>query len=757
MKRLRKQKYIAIDTETTNLNKIKNQLLTMQFCYNLDEAYILPIYHKDSTFNAKEMKYILTDLKAFFEGDNIVEWFIYHNANFDLNVIRINVPVDFYTNRIWDTIAGEFGLDENWKFLASAPGMDFKPYSLEALSIRRGFHEYGANTIAKNESKNIQNKDLTDPLVEAYMAYDVLVPFAVHLQQIKEARDTGYKKYVSLVSEQISDMIHCFSDMNMNGVPVDIDYLMYLNSKQSPILMVLQEMKEKIFEFKEAKNLNKKLVKEANIPSQGLFGAIHSWLFDIKKRDHKTRFFFEELGLKPVSLGADGVTGKVDKAFQERYKDVPAIKAFSALSKAEKLRDSYVKSFLRKLKADDDFKADFCIRPNFKFRDIITGRIAETDPNCQQIPSHSELGKHIKRLFTAPKGWLIIKVDYSAHEVRGLALISNDGVLAEVFRVGLELREKFRRKPSKELAEEIELKGDVHKLNVVYFFGKDLKTLAKDVLKQLRNQIKGVVFGLIYGKGNKALSRDLDKEIDFVEKLVKNFFKRFKNGGKWLVDIEKKAQQDHFVESPLGRRRNLSSYLVPAKAESGGMLHAAMDRRARNSPIQGMCSDFGFIGVRRILKRAWGRAKQVGEKVLKVLNVVHDSTEAMAKYEHLMFGIKTIHHELTDGVAETVYQRQSFKFCIGLEIDLEVGANLRDTQVWNGEAAELFRIIAEALWFQKLILGYEIGVKKILRHCLVDQRKDMPSYLQYQLKSVDVDLDAISKAAKEKVEKSEYI
>jgi DNA polymerase I-like protein with 3'-5' exonuclease and polymerase domains len=763
MKRLRKQSVIAIDTETTNLNKVKNQLLTIQFCYNLDEAYILPVFHKDSSFKREEIEYMLEDLRDFFEGDNNVKWFIYHNANFDLNVIRSNCGIRYYPNRLWDTIAGEFGLSENWKFINGAPGIDFKPYRLESLAVRRGFNEYGSSTIAKGDSKNIQNKSLSDPLVAAYMAYDVLVPFAVHQQQIREAKNLGYKRYVSLVSEQISDMIHCFSDMNMNGLPVDTDYLLYLNSKKSPIHNIIKEMVAEIYEVKEVKALNRKLVKEANIPSEGLFGAVKSWLFSLRTKEHTVRLFFEELGLKPLELGKPNpktgvAVGKLNKKFKEKYADVPAVAAFNALEKAEKLRDGYVKSFLRKLKEDDDFKSDKCIRPNFNFSHVVTGRIAENEPNCQQIPSHSELGKHIKRLFTAPPGWLIIKVDYSAHEVRGLALISFDKILAGVFQVGLDLRKKFRRKPTPELAAEIELKGDVHKLNVVYFFGQDLTKIAKDALKAFRVQIKVVVFGLIYGKGNKSLSKDLDKPIDFVERLVKDFFKRFKSGGEWLVGIEKLAREFLFVESPLGRRRNLSSYLLPQTSESAGYLHAAMDRRARNSPIQGMCSDFGFIGVRRVITRAWERAKEVGRQVLKVLNVVHDSTEAMARYEHLMFGIRTIHTELTEGVEQTVLERQNFEFCIGLEIDLEVGSNLRDTQVWDGRAEELFRIIAEALIFQKLILGYKIEVKAILKHCLHDQFEDMPKYLQYQLTNgKEVDLDKIYKTALTKVKESKYI
>jgi DNA polymerase I-like protein with 3'-5' exonuclease and polymerase domains len=757
MKELRTQEIVAIDTETTNLNKIQNKLLTIQFAYSEDLAYILPIYHQDSTFSLKERQYIFDELKTFFEGENSIKYFIFHNANFDLNVIRVNLKIDFYPNNVWDTIGGEFGHSENWKFIGSCKGLEFKPYALETVAIRYGFFAYGHHTIAKNESKNIQTKKLSDPLVTSYCAFDVLVPFAIQKKQMARAKFLGYTKYESLVSHQISDQINSFSDMNMNGLHVDINYLMYLNSNDSPILKVLREMEQSIYATEEAKIVNKKLIKSENVPTSGLFGKVTTWLFDIHKRDHKARLFFDELGLKPLSYGKDK-KGKVDKVFKAHYSDIPAVKAYSDLGKAEKLRDSYVKSFLKKLAKSDDFKHDFCIRPSFNFRDIVTGRISENDPNCQQIPSHSELGKHIKRLFTAPEGWVVIKVDYSAHEVRGLALISKDSVLAQVFQVGLDLRNKFRLKPSKETALEIELTGDVHKLNVAFFFSKDLTKIAKDVLKQLRNQIKAVVFGLIYGKGNKALSRDLDKPEDFVEAIVKKFFNRFKRGGQWLIDIEKFSRANLFVESPLGRRRNLSAYLIPKSFDVANKLWAAMDRRARNSPIQGMCSDFGFIGVRRIVRNAWNRAKKVGQVVLKVCNVVHDSTETICRYEHIMYGIKTIYHELTDGVAQTVEERHGFKFCIGLEIDLEVGANLRDCQVWNGDAEELFRIIAETFVFQRDVLGYEIKVKKLLKHCLVEQFNDMPKLLQQQInnRKSEIDLDAIYSKAVVTVKESSY-
>lgn len=766
MTRLSKAEVVCIDTETTNLNKVQNKLLTIQFCYDLDAAYILPIYHKDTPFDASDFKYIRSKLKEFFEGRNKVKWFVYHNANFDLNVLRSNLDIDFFPNPLWDTIAGEFGLEENLKYLNSAPGIDFKPYSLEAVSIRRGFYEYGASTIAKNESKDIGNKSLSDPLVQRYCSYDVLVPFAIHEVQQKEAKFINYKKYVSIVTEQMSDMIHTFSTMNKNGLPVDIEYLMYLHSNASPIIKVLKEMEHDLYACKEAKALNTKLVAEANIPTQGLFGTTSTWLFDIHKREHKTRFFFDMLGLKPIKMGKPDkktgkCVGKVDKSFQEAYSDVPIIKTFTELSKAEKLRDAFVKSFVKLLKTCQDFKTDFSIRPYISFQSVVTGRVSENNPNCQQIPSRSELGKHIKRLFSAPQGWLFIKVDYSAHEVRGLALISEDNVLADVFRVGYDLRKKFRKSPSKDIITEIELKGDVHKLNVAFFFGEDLKTIAKDKLKDLRNAIKGVVFGLIYGKGDKSLSRDLGKPIEFVTELVNKFFKRFSKGGKWLNDIEKQAQANHYVESPLGRRRNLTAYLLPKQlGDIAKSKYAAMNRRARNSPIQGMGSDFGFIAYRRIARAAWKRKLEVGKEVLKVCNTVHDSLETLASIDNLMFALKTIEYEMTEGVQETCLERHNFKFCVPLEIDLEIGPNLRDCKPWDGTIHELLRLVAESLAFQKYKNNYaDIEIKKTLKHIMTKQRSDMPSYLIHQLKALkeeDIDIDLITSVAIKKIKESEY-
>jgi DNA polymerase I-like protein with 3'-5' exonuclease and polymerase domains/uracil-DNA glycosylase len=754
----------ACDTETDSLNKVRVKMLTMQFAVSEDRAFILPFYHKDTPFSGKELTYIKTRLQAFFEKKGNAKYAIYHNGTFDLNVIRNNCEVRYFPTNIWDTIAGEFALDENWKYITGAPMVNYKPYKLDNVAIRYHFHEYGKSTITKGDSKNIANMSLSDPNVQRYMAFDVTTIFAIHRKQLERATMLGYNKFKSVVTEQISDLIHCFSTMNQNGNLIDVDYLLYLNSPESPVLTELKIMEDRINHSDAAKKVNAVLCKDANIPTRGLFGKVNLWLFDIHKPQHKGMFFFDALGLKPLAFGksknkAGKPMGKVNKAFQSKYKEHPGVKVFTALSKAEKLRNSFIRSFLKLLKLDPDFKSDQCIRPSIDFKGVVTGRVAERDPNCQQIPQRTELGKHIKRLFIAELGWLYIKVDYSAHEVRGLSLISRDTVLAEVFMTGARLRKRYKNKPSEELAREIELKGDVHKLNVAFFFSKNLETIAKDLLKLLRDQIKGVVFGLIYGKGNKTLARDLDKEESFVKDLVDRFFARFIKSGKWLINVEEFAKKNHYSESPLGRRRNLFAYLLPSSFEHARALWGAMNRRARNAPIQGMGSDFGFMGARIMIRRAFERAKEIGEIIFKLQNMVHDSSETVCRLDNFMFGIRMVEEALTQGVKEETKRRHNFDFVVDLEIDMEIGPNLRDLKKWDGRLTELIRIIAWSLEFQRQKMGYAIQpIEKTLKHLLTKQVVDMPEYLQRQLKDQGIpDLPAIIKEARKQVKAYELI
>ena len=105
---VRKAKFVAIDTETENLNRRVNKMLTIQFATSTKRAFVVPIFHKDSPFTPKELKYVLKELRSFFEYNNKNKYHIYANASFDLSVIRNNCGVRYYKNDVWDLFAAEF-------------------------------------------------------------------------------------------------------------------------------------------------------------------------------------------------------------------------------------------------------------------------------------------------------------------------------------------------------------------------------------------------------------------------------------------------------------------------------------------------------------------------------------------------------------------------------------------------------------------------------------------------------------------------
>jgi DNA polymerase-1 len=113
----------------------------------------------------------------------------------------------------------------------------------------------------------------------------------------------------------------------------------------------------------------------------------------------------------------------------------------------------------------------------------------------QQVPSRGKLSKYIKRVFIARQGTIFIKVDYSAHEVRGWSLISGDKNVAGAFQKGIDLYNEYIWNPTKENWAKFKAEGDIHIINSAYFFGLKVSEVTDDI----RQGVKGVTFGLIYG------------------------------------------------------------------------------------------------------------------------------------------------------------------------------------------------------------------------------------------------------------------
>lgn len=733
---LAEQEVVCIDTEDDSLAKVTNRVLTVQFAKCLNYGYVVPYLHKDTPFDGQELNYIQRRLCEFFEGNNKNKYHVYANAQFDLNVMRTAFKTSFMANNVWDIFAGEYGLDENMKFLMAATGDYY--YSLGNLSTQYGFDGYLKAAFGKEDRKNIAKTDLNDDLVK-YMTLDVVVPLAIHWQQQRRALQDNHGKYNSLVSEQFSDLIHGFSRMETIGSGLDVNYLFHLRSPQSPIENVIDKMTTELLSTPAVKEANKLLLKKEGIPEKvggWAAAAAPTQKFSLRTDAHKKLLFFQVLGLEPISYGKgkDGEQGKgkLDKNFQAHYKNIPEVKMYTELGKAKKLKNAYVNNFLKLLASDDDFRSDYRIRPNYNYLGVVTGRTSASDPNLQQVPARSELGKHIKRLFVARPGYLYIKVDYRVHEVRGWGLIAFDKALAAVFQAAKDLRDAYRLHPTAELAKRLKLEADIHIINAAYFF-----TVAiEKVDKELRNAVKQVIFGLIYQMSMKSMSKQLNKELEFTKKLVKDFNKRFPKGMKWIESCKKFAKEHLYYENPLGFRRRLWGYVLPESCQHGNRVHAEMDRKAVNSPIQGMCAQFMAIGSRQ-LDVMMNELKKTKNRVLKLFidNSVHDSLETECAYEDFILGLDYVEQALTTKVREEVKRRHNFEFVVDLEIDFELGAALSQVQGWDFSVPELERIVKDSLIFQRDELKYKVNVDKTMEK-IFSQKDDMPKWMRKQIKNL---------------------
>lgn len=774
---------VAIDTETKNLMRITNRMLTIQFAVNDKAAYILPIGHKDSPWLPDELKYIKKKLRLFFERKNKNKQHIYANAVFDLNRIRVDLGVRHFKNAVWDVFAGEFGHDENMKVLEGVTGGTF--YTLLNITMQYGCKAYYESEFGKDKRATIEQVDLDAPLLN-YCALDVITLIHIKRLQIQRGKDYGYKKYQSIVKEQISDMLHVFSCLEVNGCKTDINWLFYLKSKDSPILKHRADVIKALNETKGVQRANAKMSKQSGAPQLGLFGKTKLNIFDIGKKAHLDMLMFDVLKLKPLSTGKGG-QGNIDKDFQKKYADIPEVALYNELQKVKKIYNSYVKAFVKQWGSDSDMRHDSCIRPFFQFRDVVTGRTSEKKPSLHQIPSRNEitdfikkmfpgradLGKIIKRLFIADKGRLILKIDYAAHEVRGWSIITGDQEVADLFWHGLRMRNQYKLYPTEELAKKIEMEGDVHKINAAYFFGMKIE----DVDKPKRNSVKQVIFGLIYQQGMEGVAKSTGQTLDAIKKLVKAFFKRFPIGAGWFDKIKEKAAKDLFVESPLGRRRNLWAFLIPKDAKSFDGVYAATGRRAVNSPIQGMGSDFLVSGAREIENMKYAHYRETGHfPDFYMTNSVHDSLEFSVAYEDVWLAIRMIEHGLTYGVMGVMEKRHGMRFPVPLEIDFEIGANIRDCAGWdyslksnfsdfkekrNKDDGSIEALIYAALKQQRDEFGYDVDVDAVFKQIMQGQYEHMPDWakkqawnLKYKMKGMKKDPRAKEEIFNEKSAKA---
>lgn len=319
--------------------------------------------------------------------------------------------------------------------------------------------------------------------------------------------------------------------------------------------------------------------------------------FNINSTKKLGEILFEKLGLPPVKKTKTGYSTNVDvlKKLCDRHPIIQQIMDYRELSK---LKSTYADGLLKVIGEDGR------IHTTFQNMVTATGRLSSTDPNLQNIPVRTELGSEIRRMFVPREDWVFVDADYSQIELRILAHIAGDQLMAQAFREG----------------------ADIHTVTASQVFG----VAPEDVTPLMRRHAKAVNFGIVYGISEFSLSEDIGVSRWEAREYIDNYLTRYSGVRDYMRDVVDSARDQGYVSTLYGRRR-----YIPELKSSNYNIRQAAERVALNTPIQGTAADLiklAMVHVDQALEDAGLKARlvlQVHDELIVECPV--DEAEAAAK------------------------------------------------------------------------------------------------------------------------------
>ena len=302
---------------------------------------------------------------------------------------------------------------------------------------------------------------------------------------------------------------------------------------------------------------------------------------------------------------------------------------------------------------------------------------------------------------------------------------------------------KHRKKQTKKTLRDMELLADPHKLNYAAFNNVNVS----EVTKEQRQDAKGIVFGTMYGMAETSLGNSINKTPEEAAKVQRRFFNTYKDAEKWLIGVERQAERNLYVSTPIGRRRNMPGYLIP-----DGRVKKALNRRARNSPIQGIASDFTIMAadiyhrkltecMKILTKKGLARkpeSKPMPEKGkcdLEYLpyglnSMVHDSLKGESYFDYFFLHLRLIEWSMTDGLRDFLQKTYSLEIKTPFSIEIEIGSDWSRKEKWDWRSKTLDDIVLKSLENHKEIYPNHPEVGKInpnktlkrMKRCYEQQR-----------------------------------
>ncbi|MGP1561082.1 MAG: DNA polymerase I [Helicobacteraceae bacterium] len=533
---------VAFDTETNSLDTKEAKIIGFSFAFDETNGYYVPIHHAYLGAPAQMPK---ADAKQLIE--RIFSFKVVgHNLKYDLGVLKTNFA---YEPAIYcDTMIMAW---------LNNPSSNVGQDRLSDFFLNHKTIEFG-EVVKKGE-------DFSQVFIDEatkYAAEDAVISLRLFNFFSKTLSPDLQEELFSVEIPFVKTLL----DFEASGIKIDMDFLRAYDEDLQHAIGELEEtiyaVAGTIFNINSTQQLGGVLFERLGLPS---------------KRKTKIGYSTDEKTLTALE-GAHPIIGKILE-YREHYK----------------LRSTYSLPILERAAKSGK------IHTNFLHTGTATGRLSSKDPNLQNIPVKTDLGRKIRGAFCAGDGARLVSFDYSQIELRLLGHFSNDETLVSAFRAN----------------------KDIHLETAVKIFGQERA-------KEKRNLAKSINFGLIYGMGSKKLSDEVGISAQEAREYIDEYFNSFPTVKNFLETQKRLAKERGFSQTLLGRKRFFDF------ANASAMFIAAFEREAVNTIFQGSAADLIKLSMNKI------QALIAGEAGIRPILQIHDeliyeiSEEKIEKYQALI-------------------------------------------------------------------------------------------------------------------------
>lgn len=390
------------------------------------------------------------------------------------------------------------------------------------------------------------------------------------------------EEYAGVISDKTEDTVFCAAYLKaafnkLDGITAENGQNDLLLNIELPLSRVLASMEREGFQI-DSKGIEE-FGNSISDKIDALISEIYSQVgyeFNLNSPKQLGEALFEKMGLPAKKKTKTGYSTNAE-VLESLAADYPVVSKILEYRTYSKLKSTYCDGLLKVVGEDGR------VHSSFNQTETRTGRISSSEPNLQNIPVRSPLGKEMRRYFRAKEGYTLVDADYSQIELRVLAHMANDKNMIAAFNNG----------------------DDIHAITASQVFDMPLMM----VTPLMRSRAKAVNFGIVYGIGAFSLSKNIGVSVPEAKEYIDNYLSHFSSVRDFMKQTVENARKNGYVETVYNRRRYL-----PEINNSNGNIRAGAERMAMNMPVQGTAADIikiAMIKVRDALEKMNFKARLI--------------------------------------------------------------------------------------------------------------------------------------------------